>query len=583
MKFKYLFLCLISSAITAPISNTVRAADAELIELESQVEASGVNVEPKVVNPQNWTDAAEATTLLLKSTMASDRCVEQQLVKFAERYAVSISKETGKPCRLYDLSFPTLSAALPAKLSSLPAQKFSARDYLDWINGRQASVISRSQAFAANQNAAVGAAQTADWVQRLQFRNQNQLSLSVGLVGVSRRLPRSFRLSDLELGIRFGFSASERSRLTQLISQLSLLQTQAGDPSVEGQEWQALIDRPEALLERVRFDWNDAKKVYDIALEGNFVPLKGPVILVDYQMPYRLAAERMIRQILSSALWNLSRLIPEPTTRGIVGAVIDDGFEFIEMMYVYHGNMLEGSLRLAMKGQIPSQLDRSLLNSTMNLHFGGRSDLMSEYIMSVAQGQKFDWSAIEKIGARARYTVEKQRDITMNQTNSRLVLQKNCQMQMFQDYFGICRKSGQQHSVYSLISQNTLLFWNMGAPVVYKYNIPAEVSIKRGAAYLLSFAVRVFDIRLSPRVKLTLADALKGFAYSGATDEAFLRNALWLEKRMKGQLTPAQQSLLTTLYWQNMNPLLAKVETQEERLINANSQGLKFLATQEVR
>jgi hypothetical protein len=91
---------------------------------------------------------------------------------------------------------------------------------------------------------------------------------------------------------------------------------------------------------------------------------------------------------------------------------------------------------------------------------------MTSYIMSVAQGTQFDWQAFEKAGKSVRYSLDKQRDVLMDKTHSRLVLEKGCKTEIVNDYFAVCYKNGVKDGLYSLISEQNLAFKNMGAPLI---------------------------------------------------------------------------------------------------------------------
>ncbi|HRO68663.1 MAG TPA: hypothetical protein PL182_13910, partial [Pseudobdellovibrionaceae bacterium] len=74
-------------------------------------------------------------------------CAEADWSTFGGKYALSTDPQTGKPCRIYDLSFPTLKTFLGfAKgqtVSKIPVERFSSKDYLNWMRGNYGDVYKR--------------------------------------------------------------------------------------------------------------------------------------------------------------------------------------------------------------------------------------------------------------------------------------------------------------------------------------------------------------------------------------------------------------------------------------------------------
>lgn len=562
----------------APLTALAETKTPEQRELEDRVRAVNDTRGPVTspVSYKNWRDVAGKLAPISAVPDLAASCTAPSHVTFGGKYAVSVDSQTGTPCKLYDLSFPTLKAfGKVLVFSALPTQKYTAKDYINWIKGNNTAVETKIKAFENGSNFAPMAAgvDTAEWVDEIQFRESSTLSFTAMAPKLgSRRLPKSFRASDLEIGRRFVFSAQDRQRLKALIAVLR----HTGTPEATVKLWSQTAERPMSFLEKIQFNWNDTKKVYEIALDAEFLPLGGPVALVDFKVPYKPAVERMIRSVLSAALQGLSRLIPHPTVQNVVDVAIQDAFEFVEMAYVYQYNQLEDTLRGSLDGRVKSTLKSTELQSILDLAFGTRSDFMTQYLMTIVQGQKFDWAAIEKIGKRARYGIEKAREITMNEMNSRLVLKTGCEMQIVNSYYGVCSKKGKKVALHSLMSQNSVLFWNFGAPMIHRYDSPAEVPLKRGASYLLSVGARIMNLGISSLITNSLADALKSFAFAGMMDEGILRNRLWTQKLAGGQLDADSQKLLQMLYIQNVNPFLAHSEGMEAKFIQINAQALQI-------
>lgn len=295
----------------------------------------------------------------------------------------------------------------------------------------------------------------------------------------------------------------------------------------------------------------------------------GPVELVNFQTQYKGVVEKLFRSILSSVLVQLPRLIPNRTIGAIVEVAVDDIFEQIDVMYEYQTNRLEQTLKNIKNYPVSSADLPSLETRALNILYGQKADLMNAYIMSVATGAPFDWQAFEKTGKSARYSIEKQRDILMDKTHSRLVLEKGCKTEIVNDYFAVCYKNGVKDGVYSLISEQNIAFKNMGAPLIHRYKRPYEVSVIRGGTWLLSVGLRVVGLPLNRTVTYQLNNLLKGFMRAGVVDEAFLQNSLYKNK-MAGTATIEAQNILNWMYIQNLNPFLPKTMKFETALIEAN-------------
>ncbi|MCM2282820.1 MAG: hypothetical protein NDI61_13350 [Bdellovibrionaceae bacterium] len=588
------FLCTVLMAAVpfaarAETATQKNSAEQELATRVRAVDVRGPAGVPlsKPVTAESWHHVASRLSSLANAPEPAQDCPDAKYVRFAGKYMISMDGKTGQACKLYDLSFPTLKAfGQLLVFSGLPTQKYTAKDYLNWINGEEAAVAAKMQAFSSASHVASSVASSvaltsigsdsADWINDIEFRSEFRdtpalaYKMQASRFG-ARQLPKSFRASDLQIGTRFQFSAPERENLKKVVA---LLRT-TGTPEATVQTWTEAIDQPESFLSKIRFDWNDAKKIYDIALETDFVPLSGPVALVDFKSPHKPAVERLVRSVVGSALRSLAFLIPQRTVQNVVVVAIDDSFEFLEMMYAYQYNQLEDTLRASMSGKMKTTFPMGDMQSMLNLMFSAQSDFMSQYVITVAQGQKFDWNAVEKIGKRARYGLEKTRDVTMSEMNSRLALKKKCEMQITNGYFGICSRAGKKVALHSLVSKTSVLFWNLGAPKIHNYSAPAEVPLKRGIAYLLSVGARVMNLGIGYTISQNLSGALKSFAFSGMMDEALLRNQLWIDKQNGLPMDAETTRLFAVLYKQNLNPFLPHSESTEEKYIQINSQTLE--------
>lgn len=480
---------------------------------------------------------------------------------------VLTANEAGQPCRIYDLSFPTLQTLFGGKaVTQLPIQSFGAGDYLNLINGNYEAVVNRIQQFKAE--ATPAPTELSSWVTQIRFRSDRVHALAATPKVAGTGLPVSFYASDLDLG---GATMELSTRQQQLI----LAAVHALKPNASADEvatWEAFVTHPKSVLDGIHFNWNDAEKVYDIFMEGQFLPIKGPIALVDFNASYKLAAENILRSLTHSVLSQLVGFIPTPAGR-IIGIAVDDTFEFVDMAYEYQINKFEGTFMAPnMKG-----LDAALNNRSLNILAAGRASLVQAYIMAMAQGQPFDWTQLEETGRHIRYDALNSRDAEISRNNSSLVLDSGCSMQL-NGYFGTCAKDGKSN-MYSMISDTTILFWNIGAPEVYDYGFHSKVALKRGAAYILSIGARLFDLPYVGFLLNELTSACKTYAYAGMTDEGFLRSSLSMQK-MNGALSADTQELSRWLYLQNLNIFLPKTESQENSIIKANAALLGLSADQ---
>lgn len=488
-----------------------------------------------VATPQDWRTLAKS--LVEQAPPPAKGCTEVRRQSIGATYVLTFDAQ-GRPCHLYDLAFPTLQTlSTPVRVGRLPLQTFGARDYLDWLEGRYEKVLGRMHEFQARADQPAP-----DWARGLRFKKVN---FAAGRVpGTS--LPASFAASDLELGGGFGWSPRDRALLSRLMHALPT------------EQWGPVLERPESLLAAIKFNWNDLEKVYEIALDGQFLPLRGPVILVDFDHSYRLAVQTLLRSLTHSALRELTKYIAPPA-RSIITIAIDDGFEFLEMAYAYQLNRLEVTL------DHQTQIDGALAERGSNILAGGRADFVTEYLKSVILKQPFDWSGFEDLGRTLRYGNQRRRDIKMSQLNSRMVLEDGCTMSLVYDYFGVCAKDGRER-MHTMISDLTILSWNLGAPVVHDPQSPSQVLLRRGAAYMLSVGSRLVTLPYLGFLMQKLTQISKQYAFAGIVDEGFLRGHL--------SMRSGDAELSHLLYLQNLNAFLAKSQAAEDAIVNANSEQL---------
>lgn len=564
---KKIIHAVLASAFIFTGHSALAATDNEILEARLQKVAPKDKPLVQGLTTESWETVLQR--FIADQPKGGTKCVDSRTERLAGKYEVSYTAD-GQPCRIYDLSFPTLETLFAKRaVTTLPVQGFSARDYLNWMNGNYQAVVDKINGFPAS----LGRGETeglAGWVKRVEFKQDRINGLLAAATVKETGLPAQFSAADLELGNRFQFSAQEKARLKEALAigakagpnGLALLSAQ------DQASWQEAIERPESLLEKIKFNWDDARKVYDVFVEGEFLPVRGPIALVDYSMTYKLAVERTLRSLVQSALEKLVQFVPGQAQR-IVSVVLTDTFMFINTAYDYQLNQLEGTLRKAQNSQLSLSLDANSTERGMNILFGGKSDLITAYMMSVIQKKKFDWNQFEEAGRKARYTAEKQREIMLTNMHSRMVQNDGCSIEIVEGYFGLCTKNN-THNLHSMISEHKILFWNLGGPMMYQYEMPSGVTLKRSASYVLSVGAGMFDLPIVKGLMGYLATQLKGYATAGITDQAFLHNSLYLQKQA-GSIGEKDQAMLGWMYLQNINPFLPKTADLESRIINANA------------
>ncbi|MFN9066397.1 MAG: hypothetical protein ACK5V3_04165, partial [Bdellovibrionales bacterium] len=481
----------VSTAGAQQISNQTLTADD--LELEERIASLQVthpqNTASKVPPKLSLENLQKFWSLNEKAQLA---CRDNRKVLFSEKYVLTYD-EKGQPCRVYDLSFPNLMALTTKKqLLQIPMRKMTSRDYLDALDQNWEAIQQRNRQFALRFSPRT-ATQTS-FVGNLKFKVPPKYVF--GSQMGSSGLPLSFSLADLQLNKPFVLAEQLQADFQNLMARL--------DGQGSNSLYQQLAEKPERLLQAVKFEWNDLDKVYNVILDGRFLPFVGPVEVLSFQEQYRAPVEQLTRQILGDLIRQLARLIPDPTIQSIVEVVVQDVFEQIDLLYRYQSLRLEQALTTLQKSQLKPEDYRNLNGRAVNILYGQRADFISSFILAAAQGQEFDWYAIEKMGSSSRYSIDKQRKIMMSKMHSRLVLEKKCETQIISDYFANCIKNGQKIGVYSLISEQSIPFKSFGAPLVYHYQRPSTVALVRSGLWILSAGLRVVGLPLSRPITFTL-------------------------------------------------------------------------------
>lgn len=473
----------------------------------------------------------------------AEKCVDVTRQEIAGRYILSFDN-AGQPCRIYDLTFPNLKALLSnLKPYTIPVKKYRARDMLNWLDGDYAAIEARRVEFVNNFDEREVA--RTSWVSKLKFKDKSMNK---------NQLPKSFRLSDLDTNNRLVLNP----QTVQAIADLGL------DEGVN-----TALSKPETLLRAVRFDWDDVQKVYNVFIDAEFLPFGGPVALVDFSQQYKYAVEKIFRSVLGTVLTNLTQFIPEPTVANVANVLITEIFEQIEFAYTYQIIQMEDTFQAVYSSPERFGLAKASADRSLNLIYGQRSELIMSYVMSVIQGKPFDWTAFESMGRTTRYNTEKQRDIMMNQTTSKLVLDKSCEVEFVYNYFAQCSREGKGDVLFSLISEQTVFIKNFGAPMIYNYKMPIDVSLRRGGAWTLSVGLRVAPLPIGATITNQLNSILKNYISTALFDDAIVKSQLSL-KAQTAPLNEVEERMLGWMFIQNLNPFLPKTIASEKRLIDVN-------------
>jgi hypothetical protein len=574
------------SGVLAGAAPAHQTSDEALLEERVLNEASNFQTQTMSTFGQSLNAATQAKTfsavtalqeLKTFATLANEKttkCMDIKKVPFGQKYVLTMDA-AGKPCRIYDLSFPNFKSLFAKKnVLQIPVQNMTAKDYLNWLDGNFTQIQASSEKYRRTFNPRRAALES--WVAKLKFRKQPVAIPGSRVYASENGLPKTFRASDLDLGSQFQFDMKTRVEVQNLIAQIRSLPTFSGVDQLSTDSMIKVLNRPELMMESVRFDWNELSKAYDVILDGEFLPFSGPVSLINYQTQYKFAVEKIFRSILQTSLVQLARFIPAPIVSNAVEILVYDTFQQIELMYTYQMLQLEDTLQMgAQASGTAIGIDKATSTKAVELLFGQQSDLISAYIMAVAQGQAFDWENFAKLGKNARYTAEKTREISVSKMNSHLVLEKNCQMQLVHGYFGTCTKAGKKEAMYSLISNFSVLSKNFGPPLIHRYQRPYETSVLRGGTWILSIGLRLFGPQISRTVAYQLDSILKNYMLSGLTDEALLRNSMAFQQRAGIPMLAENATVLKWLFIQNLNPFLPKSLESENKVIAANQQLLQ--------
>ena len=523
------------------------------------------NVNPTTFSDQQWNnlEASLSSSAEKNEPVLSEACVDASHKVLRNKYAVSFDSD-GQLCRVYDLTFPHLKMLISnftegqSNYTSLPALNFTARDYENWIDGKYELVYNQITSFQ-SQSINRKHNKVAPWLKNIKFKKG---STAFGFAANSHEIPQSFYASDLQIGTQFKLSTFRKNQLIRVINSLAKSHQNAADYK----QWVDLIEKPAQLLNKIRFNWNDAKKVYDIALEGQFLPINGPIALINFDRPHKVFVEGLLRRVVKMALDQVTNRIPGANSL-IITFALNEAFIAIDSAYQYQMNRLEHTFKnIKATGSLVMTIPE--VKRSLNHIYLSQVNLVNEVILRMAQGMKFPWNQLEKMGRNQHFQVEKSRDVMMDHSNNYLVKKKSCQTHFSYEYFATCNK-GDSEKLYTLISQFSLFGYNFGPSEVFNFKKPNNVLAKKSVSYLLSAGLIITQTIVPRWITSNLASFLRQYALSGTNEEAYLLSQLAMKDDYDG-LPLSEANLMNALYLQNLNIFTPKSASMEESFIKTN-------------
>jgi hypothetical protein len=481
----------------------------------------------------------------IETLQASEsNCDEKRQTPNSARF-VTTYDGTGRPCKLYDLSFPTLQTLFAKKaVSTIPVEQFSSEDYWNWYRGNFDKVIARYETAKTKNISPEDLDQF--WGEGVDFE----------------RLPQSarggeFSLADIVPSGNFQWD----QQTNQLFNQLRPFNR---DPFLK-----SLMNDPYELMENTKLKWDPLKKAYEVFISFDFLPLKGPISLVDYNNQYALGMQSLIRYVLETSIVNLAQFIPAKTPRRIVQVVFSDVFTALDHLYNYQITRLKETLKANKANKVPTKNSPQLLEQSLNLLYASGTDVFSQILVNFIQTRELDLGNIEELGEQAQFTEQKVFRSNKGRIHNSLVKDKGCDTEIIMDHYAVCRKDGGRQGVYSLLSESSLGFYNMGATQLYDYSFPAKRALFRSLSYMLSAGIRIWS-PLGYMISFSIADVFKTYAFAGVQDEA-----IFLQRIENGNVDPRfenpfESKVINWVQSQNMNPLIPRSSSATESIIQKN-------------
>lgn len=497
-------------------------------------------------SPYTWNRHIEGIKHLAQVRDKSEKCIESEALGLSQRYVLTKNAE-GKTCALYDLSFPNLKALFTKKpVSELRLKKPSLSDYKLFLKNKPSEEDARrilSEEISSKEL-------SQSWYSKLKFKNQNLRTNEDGLA-------LAFNLSDVELPNRkLTFSKKEKDELKNLIEIYGV-----NARSVD------FIENPRSIFDKIHLEYNSIKRIYEVFLDMNFLPLDGPIKLVNHDLQYSTWLEKQIRSLILNALNRVLRPVSATLPGKIALVVLNDAFEMIEMTYDFQRLQLDTALRMALSEEIPTRISKKDLKDSLYLLYVQDSQSLINAVIKLVQGHQVDLNNLYGFGKGAADKGHTTRVNLSDQNFSKLHYKWACDLKSLTYFFAHCED---QSAVHSLITETRIFLWSFGYPKIINLDSPWEVFLKRGAAYLLSSAVEVNFLNFPEWISSQVSGALKTYALSGILDEAFILSELYERKNNGMPLSSFEESAFKEILGKNIIPFLPKSEEGIKNTIEKN-------------
>lgn len=493
-----------------------------------------------------WSKAAvNVEGLLSHRDNNNTKCVAASTVELSKRF-MATRNVNGELCRIYDLSFPTLSSLFASKPSStLRIKKPTLEDYRNFLNNKVGEVEGRrflEEELTKNDL-------DGSWYSKLKFKPNRNLRMNAdGVI-------QSFSFRDVEMfDKKIAFNQEQRKYLTKMLKGYG-----ATDSSVEN-----FINNPKRFLEGMEFEYSTLKRAYEVFLDFDFLPISGPVTSVDHDLQYRGWLQKQIRSLVLSAINKLLEPVTVSMTGRIANVVINDAFEMIEMTYDFQRAQLEQVIRMALEGTIQTPLTRKELQDSLYLLYVQDSGTVVAIIQQLIQTGTASIDNLYPYGKAASIQSYNLKISTSDSNFSKLYYELGCDLKDIGYFFARCDGGDE---VFSTLSESSFLFWNLGMTKIINLASPWEVVTKRTVSYLLSGAVRVFLMNFPDWITSNVISALKGYALAGVMDEAYVVSDIY-EKSARGmRVTNFERETYLNIIDKNIIPFLPKSEESMNTII----------------
>ena len=485
-----------------------------------------------------WLSDVEKIQKIKEKSTDEDACNEVEFKELTKNYIFSYNEEA-KVCSVYDLSFANVRALLRSvAVTELRVTRPKLNDYKIFLNNEANEDIARS--FVEEESLSLDQS----WYSKLRFTSKNALEKN------KEGLVKEFRFSDIEIFEKdIKFSNKDKDVLTALLD--------------SSKRSRAFIDDPKSILGGIQFKYDSLKKSYKVFFDLDFLPLNGPVKLVDHEVQYRVWMSAKVRGIVRSVLNRALRPVLFTQTGRIASYVLNEAFNVIEMTYAYQSTKFEKALHMALKGDLETDISREELEKSLYLLYIKDNGTFINIILSGVQNQIVDIDSLYTYGKSTALNAYAQRQSISDANYSRMYFKEQCDLETYAYYFAKCENQG---SLYSLISDQQVFFWSFGHPKIYNFDRPWEVSLMRSATYLLAGAVEINFLNFPNWISSQVSQALKSYSQSGLLDEAYLVSEL----QAKESLDSKQKLVLDEVMSKSVLPFVPRSITSLKRLRDSN-------------